>query len=138
MIFEIGNFTFSSGIRSPLKMEGDKLTDDQVAALALLGSHQLPNFGGVISVPKGKSDSPIDNAERLADALMEYSYPKSSELLIVDDVWSTGASMEAVRKRHPGCLGWVAFAWATPAPWVTAGLIVSPTVGLFRAPINQR
>lgn len=141
-LFQTGCYTFNSGIKSPIKVECDKLLDSCIDTLALIGAHQICHFGKIISVPKGKSDSPIDNAKRLADALQPYARPSCPTILIVDDVWTTGGSMEACRvdlhSASQRCVvGWVAFAYQKPAPWVTAGLIVSPTVGLFRPPLRR-
>lgn len=142
-LFQTGAYTFNSGVRSPIKLECDKLSDSEIETLALIGAHQVCHFGVIVPVPKGKSDSPIDNAKRLAEALAPYARSSCPTILIVDDVWTTGGSMEACRidrhsSEHRCVVGWVAFAYQKPAPWVTAGLIVSPTVGLFRPPLNQR
>lgn len=127
-LFQLGDFTFSSGRKSKFKLDCDQITDSGIEALAYIGVRQIEPFGRIVAVPKGKSGSPIDNAKRLADAMEQYITPASEVLLIVDDVWTTGASMETCRKiwRHELTIGWVAFAYTKPAEWTTAGLIVSP------------
>lgn len=134
-LFQRGDFTFSSGTRSPIKFEFDQASDEDIEFFALIGAHQVCDFGTVIPAPKGKSGSPVDNAKRLADALRKYAR-NNGVPLIVDDVWTTGKSMEACRienmRPHPfQPIGWVAFAYERPASWVTAGFVMSPTVGLL-------
>lgn len=134
-LFQRGDFIFTSGARSPIKFEFDKATDEDIEFFALIGAHQVGYFGKVVPVPKGKSGSPIDNAKRLAHAMHKY-IRDCGVALIVDDVWTTGKSMEACRienmRPHPfQPIGWVAFAYERPASWVTAGFVMSPTVGLL-------
>lgn len=136
-VFQLGAFTFSSGIRSPFKFECDDLSDDEMHAIARVGSHQVCDFGRLVPVPKGKSASPIDNAKRLAGAMQRYARPDCGVTLIVDDVWTTGGSMEAccadVMHQSAGAstVGFVIYAYQQPASWVTSFLTLSPTVGLF-------
>lgn len=144
-LFQLGRFKFSSGIESPFKLECDELSLEECEALAFMGAHQVCRFGKIVPVPKGKSGSPIDNAKRLADALERYIKPDSGVVLIVDDVCTSGGSMEACRKeyrneRHnwPCVIGWVAFAYGPmtveTAAWVTPFMTMSPTFGVFPQP----
>lgn len=126
-IFQTGDFVFSSGRRSRRKVEIDKATDEDIETLALMGIEKLGGFREVRPVPKGKSGSPIDNAERIAKVLRPLAEPDNEFLpiLVVDDVFTTGESitetMRAVeREGQQGVLGLVLFAWATPPPWVNA------------------
>lgn len=135
-LFQLGNFTFNSGIRSRFKIECDELSNDSIAALACVGAHQVCHFGRVLSVPKGKSGSPIDNAKRFADALAIYARHDSTITLLVDDVWTTGGSMESFRAHvmrgpYRWTVGWVAVAYKMPASWVTPCMLMAPTVGLM-------
>jgi hypothetical protein len=60
----------------------------------------MPAFGEVEAVPTG--------GERLGKALLPYRDHRTARLLIVDDVWTTGASMEeqrAGRARTEGATG---------------------------------
>lgn len=132
-LFQVGQFQFSSGVRSPFKFECDEMTDDEIAALAFLGSHQICHFADVVPVPKGKSGSEIDNAKRFAKALDRYAKPGYGITLLVDDVLTTGASMEAARAKCGSAItvGLVMFAYKRPASWITPVLQASPTVGMW-------
>ncbi len=127
-LFQLGEFTLSSGRPSQWKVDCDALSDDDMAALAVMATNWLPfyQFGFVVPVPKGKSDSPIDNAKRFADALQPYAMAGSRDVLVVDDVLTTGDSMAKCRdayvaQHHPQVqeiMGLVLFARTKAPGWI--------------------
>lgn len=114
-LFQLGNFTLSSGLQSVWKIDCDALTDDDWQCLAWLVAKRLMiQFGQVLGVPRG--------GLKLAEALVPYA--TEGPLLIVDDVLTTGRSMEIFKKDWPDCIGVVVFArercpsWVTPLFWL--------------------
>ncbi len=124
-LFQSGNFTLSSGKRSDLKIDCDALTDEDIETLAYLIYKRLSSswHGATAShicpVPTG--------GDRLASALgkrrQDRRYVKivhGAPVLIVDDVFTTGRSMEAERLKHPEPVrGVVIFARAPCPTWIT-------------------
>lgn len=108
-LFELGPFTLPSGRVTHFKIECDILEEKDWAALARLAVELLPPFGAVEGVPRG--------GVPFAQALEPYVVPTSSLLLIADDVWVTGLSMERHRAERTA-LGIVAFTRNPVAPWV--------------------
>lgn len=110
-LFQLGNFTLHSGKRSSWKVDCDALTDRDWQALAFIISRQV-KFSSVIGVPRG--------GLKLASNLNKYcqlGYPT----LIVDDVLTTGASMEEVKKQIAGdAIGYVVFARGKCPDWIKA------------------
>ena len=102
-------FIANSGHFLEWKIECDALTDEDIETLAYVGAG-LCNFGSVIGVPRG--------GLRLAEALKRYA--SSGPPLIVDDVLTTGGSMERERKNNPDAIGLVVFARGTTPTWVRA------------------
>lgn len=89
-IFKTGDFTFHSGSKSNFKIDLDDLTDEDWAALAdQVGRNCWHKFGMVVGVPHGGT--------KFAQALAPYVTEGSPNILIVDDVFTTGASMEEMR-----------------------------------------
>lgn len=114
-LFQRGTFTLASGASSSFKIECDTLNDDDWAGLAAMAVQLLPSFGDVIGVPRGGIP--------FADALRPYAIPANGTLLVADDVWTTGGSMQRFRDTHRplpanGYLGVVAFARGPVADWV--------------------
>jgi hypothetical protein len=111
--FQHVNITLGSGRPSTFKIECDALTDGEIAAMCAQLAKVLPPFGDVSGVPTG--------GLRVEEAMRPYV--TSGPLLIVDDVWTTGASMS----RHWVSLGSprdaltaVLFARGATPPSVTA------------------
>lgn len=107
-LFTLGQFTSHSGAVLPFKIDCDALTDDDIDCCAVLIARMVRPFIEVEGVPSG--------GVRLADALMAHRRNYGG-LLIVDDVWTTGGSMNAHRTGREA-EGAVIFARGPLEPWV--------------------
>lgn len=107
-LFWTGEFRLHSGAESNFKIECDALTDEDWATLALLTTTRIPPFGQVEGVPSG--------GLRFATELEPHA--TEGPLLIVDDVLTTGQSMEKQRGRRDA-LGVVVFARNECPEWIT-------------------
>jgi hypoxanthine phosphoribosyltransferase len=88
-LFQSGNFTAHSDTILPFKIECDALSDDEIHLLAELALRLLSTttFSSVIGIPRG--------GVRFADAVRSnVSITKTAPILLVDDVLTTGQSME--------------------------------------------
>lgn len=115
-LFNLGNFVLHSGEESHFKIDCDALTDDDIAAVADILASMLPPFAEVYGIPRG--------GRRLADAIRRYTTTEGrGTLLIVDDVLTTGRSMQEERARriiNRRVIGAVIFARTTLIPsWIT-------------------
>lgn len=120
-LFQLGDFKLHSGSKSRWKIDCDALTDEDIEALALMITEIVHPFGSVEGVPTG--------GLRLAKALEKYipSTNRQNVHLIVDDVLTTGRSIEEVAESHkglgpagrPAILGAVIFARGKCPQWVT-------------------
>jgi adenine/guanine phosphoribosyltransferase-like PRPP-binding protein len=103
-------FTSHAGLRLAFKIECDALTDEDIETLASIvaRSHK---FTTVIGIPRG--------GIRLARALRKHR-SKEGCILIVDDVLTSGMSMEAVRGKLDcaGVQGVVIFARGRCPAWI--------------------
>lgn len=89
-LFNSGEFTLNSGKTSFFKVDCDALTDEDIDCLARLIKDNIPLFAWVEGVPTG--------GLRLAEALKPLTEPDHTSIgLIVDDVMTTGNSMEKQR-----------------------------------------
>lgn len=124
-LFEQGNFRLHSGSRSWFKIECSYLSDSDWRTIAQLVAEQL-DFKDAVGIPSG--------GLRLAEALKFYR--KDSErlpTLIVDDVLTTGASLERERQKIGGyCIGIVLFARGECPNWVW------PVFQMQMQPIQRR
>jgi hypothetical protein len=90
-LFVRQDLTLHSGQKSDFKIECDALADDDWECLAYLISKQV-SFDSVRGVPNG--------GNKLAQALQKYSTNTwTQSVLIVDDVLTTGNSMEEMKKE---------------------------------------
>lgn len=113
-LFVDGEFTAHSGGTLPFKVDCDALTDGDLATLAAYVAREFPPFANVCGVPRG--------GLRFASALRRYETGSGRDpTLIVDDVLTTGTSMEEARSaRLPGnVFGVVIFARGPCPDWVT-------------------
>lgn len=90
-LFQLGQFTLNSGASSSWKLECDALTDDDWRALAEMVRLMVGQFNSVEGVPRG--------GLKLAEYLRPHVSP-SGPHLIVDDVLTTGGSMERVCETY--------------------------------------
>ncbi len=108
-LFVRANFVSHSGLPMNWKIECDALTDADIDTLAFVIAGEIA-FSDVVGVPSG--------GMRLAVALQQYA--TEGPVLIVDDVLTTGRSMEETRERFPGAVGAVLFARGHVPDWITA------------------
>lgn len=117
-LFQTGYFQLHSGRFDKFKIDCDALSDEDIATIARMLVDRLPPFGEVEGVPRG--------GLRLANELEKYALPGverkgwygAKALLIVDDVFTTGMSME----EHRGwrlAMGAVIFAREDTPEWIT-------------------
>lgn len=112
-LFSLGYFKLHDGEVSRWKIECDALTAADWQALADMAAPNIGSFKVVEAVPGV-------NAEKFAAALREYVLSDESDanpLLIVDDVVTTGGSMEQQRAGREA-VGVVAFARGSAPSWV--------------------
>jgi orotate phosphoribosyltransferase len=88
-LFEVGAFTLHSGQYANFRIDCRALTDADLSAVAAKLAEVIPPFGVVEGVPNG--------GLRLAAAMEKYAEGPAGRLLIVDDVLTTGVSMEEHR-----------------------------------------
>lgn len=98
-LFQFGHFVLHSGEVSDFKIECDALTPEDWLTLAgMIGSRC--HFGSVVGIPRG--------GVTLVSQLRSFTSSWSSRRLVVDDVWTTGASMTPYLDK--GYTGYVVFA----------------------------
>lgn len=97
----------NSGKVSKWKIECDALSDKDIDTIAFMLSEKLPPFGSILGVPRG--------GLKLATAMEPYI--TKGPLLIVDDVLTTGNSMERTRKEADA-IGAVIFARNICPKWI--------------------
>jgi len=106
MLFKLGQFTSAAGLLLDWKIECDALTKEDWDCIAHASHVKIGAFGQVYGVPSG--------GWALRDAFLPYVTVGAPTWLIVDDVWTTGASMNKfvrtlIRNEQPW-VGYVAFA----------------------------
>jgi len=113
-LFQLGEFTLHSGKKSNFKIECDNLTIEDLRTLALLVSQKI-KFGYVTPIPRG--------GDQFAEVLKAYIDPSSEIELFVDDVYTTGLTMESAlsqKKDTTNVRGLVIFARNKPPKWISA------------------
>lgn len=117
-LFRTGNFRLHGGEESFFKIDCDALTNDDLDTLALLVAEdpRIGKFFQVEGVPTGG----LRFAQALAPyALSKYTDVRNPRVLIVDDVLTTGGSMERQRAGRDHVRGVVIFARGECPDWVT-------------------
>lgn len=109
-LFRSGAFKLHAGALSDWKLDLDALGPDDWETLARLVARRVGPFERVEGIPRG--------GVSLAQALERYA-SRSGGLLLVDDVCTTGGSLEKARRGREA-RGFVVFARGTPPPWVEA------------------
>lgn len=109
-LFKSGTFHLHSGELSEWKIDCDALTDDDLDTLAQMIGRRVGKFSVAEGVPNG--------GLRLAAALNRRFAKNDAPVLIVDDVLTTGASMEAQRAGREAN-GAVIFARGPVPSWIT-------------------
>lgn len=110
-LFCRGAFTLHSGATSTFLINCEALTDEALAALADHAATLLPPFRVAVGIPRG--------GLRFAAALDPYASGKGP-LLLVDDVLTTGGSMEEARDDFAEeSIGVVIFARGSCPDWIT-------------------
>jgi hypoxanthine phosphoribosyltransferase len=123
-IFKWGEFRAHSGSILPFKIDCDTLNRADIACIANYIASKN-SFNVAKGIPRG--------GVQLAKALEKYADIKKTPftVLIVDDVLTTGTSMEQEKAKlaqlvHPeDVVGWVIFARANPPEWINAVFIMT-------------
>ncbi len=114
-LFVEETFVGHSGGTLHWKIEMDALTNAEWKCIArMIMEHQKDFFQAAIGIPRG--------GLKLSSYLNEYATQNSKDpYLIVDDVLTTGGSMEEFKKEHfkdKKTIGWVVFSRRKPADWI--------------------
>lgn len=89
-LFEQGDFTLHSGGKSKYRINCDVLTDSDLEMVAQVLTDRLPPFSEVHGIPRG--------GLRLAEIMKQHMMANAPNIVIVDDVWTTGRSMVELRE----------------------------------------
>lgn len=85
-LFQFAEFILASGKPSKFKIECNAITPEEWHSLARIVRPILPPYGRAFGVPTG--------GDVWASILDHYSTPGEKRYLLVDDVWTTGRSMQ--------------------------------------------
>jgi len=109
-LFRFGDFNLNSGRSSFFKIDCDALTDEDIETLAFIIQKEF-RFSKVVGIPTGGT--------RIAEALEQWR-KVYGPLLIVDDVLTTGGSMEREKEKYPEdiIIGVVIFARGECPEWI--------------------
>ena len=109
-LFQLGSFNLHAGGVSGYKIECDALEQSDWVTLAKIVADRF-QFTHAIGIPRG--------GLQFADALNMYKSEVAPHALLVDDVFTTGASMEEFRaKTDVPVYGVVVFARAPTPDWI--------------------
>jgi orotate phosphoribosyltransferase len=108
-IFKHGEFTLHSGDKADFLIDCDALTQKDIDNIAAFMAPRLKPFSTVIGIPQG--------GLRLGIAMRRYQKDEGG-LLIVDDVLTTGASMEKAKGEREDVQGVVIFARGPYPTWI--------------------
>jgi|MGYP000011223531 hypothetical protein len=118
-LFQSINFTSHAGLPLTWKIEMDALSDPEWECIAkMIISYEHRSFFKCVGIPTGGT--------KLACILNNHATQNPKDpILIVDDVLTTGTSMEKTKSYEksfrfvPNVFGWVVFARFTCPDWVT-------------------
>lgn len=124
-LLQRGSFTLHSGQSAWFKIDCDALSMEEIdIAAQIIVSHTMwwPCIWGSIRAVVGIPRGGLRLAEQVGLHLIRQDRLRPKEdgpTLIVDDVWTTGASMDKVRAdTEGGVLGAVIFARSKPPLWI--------------------
>ena len=101
-LFQWGDFTLSSGQKSWWRIDCDAFTDSEIQLFAKLIAEKVGDFTKVVCPKSHPGSLPPKLVEALKPYAKEASQLKRSYLLVVDDVYTTGASIrEVIEKNQP-------------------------------------
>lgn len=110
-LFNRGRFVLHSGQESNFKIDCDHLSSADLRALAFIINEKIGPFSHVVGVPRG--------GEKLAKFLVQHATGKEADPgLLVDDVFTTGKSMEEWREKTNAKIGAVIFARGNTPDWI--------------------
>lgn len=96
-LFQQGKFTLHSGGESFWRIDCDDMTDAEIGIFARIIAAKVGAFASVDCPPSHFGSA----APRLAEAMRQYkTYIPLDPILIVDDVLTTGSSMEETRQKY--------------------------------------
>jgi hypoxanthine phosphoribosyltransferase len=115
-LLKTGDFVSHSGLTLPFKINCDLLTQEDINCIAKYIAARC-DFGVALGIVRG--------GIRLAEALDQYATQEAPfNVLVVDDVLTTGKSMERSKAKLPpqvhqdDVIGWVIFARTEPPKWI--------------------
>ena len=116
-LFQLINFKSHSGLGLTWKIEMDALSDNEWRVIEKMIIERSPPFRKAIGIPTGGT--------KLGNLLNKHATGKEEDpICIVDDVLTTGRSMECFLTQHnydsSKVIGWVVFARRVCPSWVTA------------------
>ena len=119
-LFVEEDFKSHAGLDLHWKIEMDALDEEEWKCIArMIMEYQTTPFQAAIGIPRG--------GLKLSGYLNEYSSQTNRDpYLIVDDVLTTGGSMEEYKKEYftnkdkerKDTIGWVVFSRKQPAKWI--------------------
>ena len=123
-LFQKVDFKSHAGLDLSWKIEMDALSNNEWKCIAHMIAELSDPFQAAIGIPRG--------GVKLSGYLNEYcTHAPTDPYLIVDDVMTTGGSMEVFKKEHfkdKHVIGWVVFARGQVPIWCDA---------LFRMPYRE-
>ena len=131
-LFQYGKFSLSSRRQSRLKLECNALTSADLDTCALLLQYILPAFDFAVGVSTGG-----DALAYRMQAFQTVETLNPRQILIIDDVFTTGASIckerDKLKKKGPTAVifGAVIFARAPTPAWVTALFTLNSQLSLI-------